>query len=135
MNASPHILVVEDDAEISRLVSRYLRTNDLHVSVLPDGRNMDRALEDNRVDLIVLDLMLPGEDGLTLCRRLRTRSEVPVIMLTAKGEELDRTSGSKWGRTIICRSHSIRVSCWHVSGRCCGGSTPPRRASTGAPAR
>jgi two-component system OmpR family response regulator len=97
MNASPHILVVEDDAEISRLVSRYLRTNDLHVSVLPDGRNMDRALEDNRVDLIVLDLMLPGEDGLTLCRRLRTRSEVPVIMLTAKGEELDRIIGLEMG--------------------------------------
>jgi two-component system, OmpR family, response regulator len=97
MNASPHILVVEDDAEISRLVRRYLRTNDLHVSVLPDGRNMDRALEDNRVDLIVLDLMLPGEDGLTLCRRLRTRSEVPVIMLTAKGEELDRIIGLEMG--------------------------------------
>ncbi len=97
MNASPHILVVEDDAEISRLVSRYLRTNDLHVSVLADGRSLDRTLEDSRVDLIVLDLMLPGEDGLALCRRLRTRSEVPVIMLTARGEELDRIIGLEIG--------------------------------------
>jgi len=97
MNASPHILVVEDDVEISRLVSRYLRTNDLHVSVLADGRTLDRTLEDSRVDLIVLDLMLPGEDGLTLCRRLRTRSEVPVIMLTARGEELDRIIGLEVG--------------------------------------
>ena len=97
MNASPHVLVVEDDAEISRLVSRYLRGNDFLVSVAPDGRNLDRLLEDNRVDLIVLDLMLPGEDGLSLCRRLRTRSAVPVIMLTAKGDELDRIIGLEMG--------------------------------------
>jgi two-component system OmpR family response regulator len=97
MNASPHILIVEDDAEISRLVSRYLRTNDFHVSVIGDGRNMDRLLEDNRVDLVVLDLMLPGEDGLSLCRRLRTHSVVPVIMLTAKGDELDRIIGLEMG--------------------------------------
>jgi two-component system, OmpR family, response regulator len=97
MNASPHILVIEDDAEINRLVSRYLRGNDFHVSVAPDGRNLDRLLEDNRVDLIVLDLMLPGEDGLSLCRRLRTHSAVPVIMLTAKGDELDRIIGLEMG--------------------------------------
>jgi two-component system OmpR family response regulator len=97
MTAPPHILVVEDDVEISRLVSRYLRTNDFHVSVAADGRNMDRLLDDSRIDLIVLDLMLPGEDGLSLCRRLRTRSVVPVIMLTAKGEELDRIIGLEMG--------------------------------------
>ena len=97
MTASPHILVVEDDAEISRLVGRYLRGNDFHVSITPDGRNLDRLLEDNRVDLIVLDLMLPGEDGLSLCRRLRTRSMVPVVMLTAKGDELDRIIGLEIG--------------------------------------
>ena len=97
MNWSPHILVVEDDIEISRLVSRYLRTNDFHVSIAADGRNLDRLLEDNRVDLVVLDLMLPGEDGLTLCRRLRTRSSVPVIMLTAKAEEVDRIVGLEMG--------------------------------------
>lgn len=97
MNGSPHILVVEDDAEISRLVSRFLRSNDFHVSVLGDGRNLQRSLEDNRIDLIVLDLMLPGEDGLSLCRRLRTHCAVPVIMLTAKGEELDRIIGLEMG--------------------------------------
>jgi two-component system OmpR family response regulator len=97
MNASPHILVIEDDAEISRLVSRYLRSNECHVSIAPDGRNLDRFLDDNRIDLIVLDLMLPGEDGLSLCRRLRTRSALPVIMLTAKGDELDRIIGLEMG--------------------------------------
>jgi two-component system OmpR family response regulator len=97
MNASPHILVVEDDAEISRLVTRYLRANDCHVSAAGDARDVDRLLADNRIDLIVLDLMLPGEDGLSLCRRLRTHSQVPVIMLTAKGEEVDRIVGLEMG--------------------------------------
>ncbi len=93
----PHILFVEDDAEISRLVSRYLRANDFRVSAMPDGRKIERALEDSRFDLILLDLMLPGEDGLSLCRRLRTRSSVPIIMLTAKGDELDRIVGLEMG--------------------------------------
>ena len=97
MTASPHILVVEDDAEISRLISKYLRANNFHVSNMADGRDMDRFLEDSRVDLVVLDLMLPGEDGLSLCRRLRTHSAVPVIMLTAKGDELDRIIGLEMG--------------------------------------
>ena len=97
LNASPHILVVEDDVEISRLIRRYLRDNDFYVSVVADGRTLNRVLDDSRIDLIVLDLMLPGDDGLTLCRRLRTRSGVPVIMLTAKGDELDRIIGLEMG--------------------------------------
>ncbi len=97
MTASPHILLVEDDREISHLVSRYLRSNDCRVSVSGDGRGMDRLIEDSRVDLVVLDIMLPGEDGLALCRRLRTHSQIPVIMLTAKGEEVDRIVGLEMG--------------------------------------
>ncbi len=93
----PHILLVEDDVEISRLVGRYLGANDFRVSVLPDGRKIERALEDSRVDLILLDLMLPGEDGLSLCRRLRTHSGVPIIMVTAKGDEFDRIVGLEMG--------------------------------------
>ena len=93
----PHILLVEDDAEISRLVGRYLRAADFRVSILPEGRKIERALEDSRVDLILLDLMLPGEDGLSLCRRLRTHSGVPIIMVTAKGDELDRIIGLEMG--------------------------------------
>lgn len=93
----PHILFVEDDAEISRLVGRYLRAADFRVSILPDGRKMERALKDSRIDLILLDLMLPGEDGLCLCRRLRTHSGVPIIMVTAKGDELDRIVGLEMG--------------------------------------
>ena len=95
--STPHILVVEDDREISALVARYLRANECRVSLAGDGREMDRALGDSRVDLIVLDIMLPGEDGLSLCRRLRATSSVPVLMLTAKTEEIDRIIGLEIG--------------------------------------
>ena len=95
--ATTHILVVEDDREISALVARYLRANACRVTVAGDGTAMDQALNDARVDLVVLDLMLPGEDGLSLCRRLRTTSNVPILMLTAKAEEIYRIIGLEIG--------------------------------------
>jgi two-component system, OmpR family, response regulator len=97
MTPSPHILLVEDDREIRTLVSRFLRAHDMRVSTTADGREMDRALRDNRIDLVVLDIMLPGEDGLSICRRLRASSRLPVIMLTAKGEDIDRIIGLEIG--------------------------------------
>jgi two-component system OmpR family response regulator len=97
VSTTPHILIVEDDREISTLVARYLRGNDCRVSIAGDGREMDRLLADSRVDLIVLDLMLPGEDGLSICRRLRASSGMPILMLTAKSEEIDRIVGLEIG--------------------------------------
>ena len=97
MAQSPHILLVEDDREIRTLVSRFLSANEFRVSTAGDGREMDRALKDSRLDLVVLDIMLPGEDGLSICRRLRASSNLPVIMLTAKGEEIDRIIGLEMG--------------------------------------
>src|SRR3954466_11251185 len=97
MASPPHILVVEDDREISALVAKYLRANECGVSVAGDGREMDRVLAESRIDLIVLDLMLPGEDGSSLCRRLRAASAVPIVMLTAKSEEIDRIIGLEMG--------------------------------------
>jgi len=94
---APHILLVEDDREIRTLVSRFLRTNDLRVTTAGDGRDLDRLLRDNRIDLLVLDVMLPGEDGLDICRRLRSSSNLPVIMLTARGEDIDRIIGLEIG--------------------------------------
>jgi two-component system OmpR family response regulator len=94
---SPHILLVEDDKGISALVARYLQENELRVSAARDGREMDRILRDARIDLIVLDLMLPGEDGLAICRRLRGSSKIPIIILTARGEDIDRIVGLEMG--------------------------------------
>ena len=97
MTKLPHILVVEDDREISALVARYLRANECRVTLTGSGRQVDQLLDGSRIDLIVLDLMLPGEDGLSLCKRLRTHSQVPIIMLTAKGDEIDRILGLEMG--------------------------------------
>jgi two-component system OmpR family response regulator len=96
-NHAPHILLVEDDREIRTLVSRFLQGNDMRVSAVGDGRDMDRLLRDNRIDLVVLDVMLPGDNGLEICRRVRSSSDLPVIMLTAKGEEIDRIVGLEIG--------------------------------------
>ncbi len=94
---SQHLLVVDDDREIRDLVSRFLTRHGYRVTTARDGREMKQALADWNVDLIVLDLMLPGTDGLTLCRELRVSSKIPVIMLTAMGEEMDRIVGLEMG--------------------------------------
>jgi two-component system, OmpR family, response regulator len=95
--AQPHVLLVEDDAEIARGTARALERSGFRVSHAPDGRAMDRAMRDGRIEFIVLDLMLPGEDGLSICRRLRASGGPPIIMLTAMGEEMDRVVGLELG--------------------------------------
>ena len=97
MNSPDHVLVVDDDAEIRNLLREYLEKNGLRVTLAADGRQMWRALDHASPDIVVLDLMLPGDDGLTLCRNLRARSSLPVIMLTARGEETDRIIGLEMG--------------------------------------
>ena len=97
MDALDHILIVDDDAEIRSLLGTYLTRNGLKATAVADGNGMWRALDAGHVDLVVLDLMLPGDDGLTLCRKLRARSELPVIMLTARGDETDRIVGLEMG--------------------------------------
>lgn len=92
-----HILIVDDDADIRNLLREYLERNGMRATVVADGRDMRTALARNDVDLIVLDLMLRGEDGLAICRDLRARSNIPVIMLTARGEETDRIVGLEMG--------------------------------------
>jgi two-component system OmpR family response regulator len=97
MDTNTHILIVDDDRDIRTLLAEYLDGNGLRTLTATNGAEMRRVLEESRVDLIVLDLTLPGEDGLTLCRNLRANSNVPVIMLTARGEPLDRILGLEMG--------------------------------------
>ena len=97
MSASDHILIVDDDAEIRSLLSEYLSRNGYRVSAVADGKAMWAAISPSKPDLIVLDVMLPGDDGLTLCRDLRARTSIPIIMLTARGEETDRIVGLEMG--------------------------------------
>jgi two-component system OmpR family response regulator len=97
MEGPAHILVVDDDREIRRLLAEYLQKNGLRVTAARDGTEMRRVLGRERVDLVVLDVMLPGDDGLKLCRELRTDSQVPIIMLTARVEDVDRILGLELG--------------------------------------
>ncbi len=92
-----HLLIVDDDKEIRNLLTDYLEQADYRVSAVGDGKAMRRVLESNRIDLVILDLMLPGEDGLTLCRELRGKTNLPVLMLTARGDEVDRIIGLEMG--------------------------------------
>ena len=92
-----HILIVDDDREICRLLSEYLEKNTFRASTVNSGKEMWRCLEQKQVNLIVLDLMLPGEDGLEICRNLRARKSIPVIILSALGEETDRIVGLEMG--------------------------------------
>jgi len=97
MQRTENILIVDDDVEIRHLLRDYLERNGLHATAVADGRAMRAALAKRQFDLVILDLMLPGEDGLVLCRELRAHSNLPVVMLTARGEETDRIVGLEMG--------------------------------------
>jgi len=115
----PKILVVDDDLRLRSQLERYLVEQDFTVKAVADAPGMDRALERELYDLIVLDLMLPGEDGLSICRRLRgAKSAVAILMLTAKGDDIDRIVGLELGaddylpkpfnpRELVARIHAV----------------------------
>ncbi len=91
------ILIIDDDPGIQKLLTQYLSEQGYTVRAFSDGGAMDLWLKNHRADLIILDLMLPGEDGLSIARRLRSNLKMPIIMLTARGEELDRIIGLEVG--------------------------------------
>jgi len=97
MDKSNKILIVDDDREIRSLLAEYLDHNGYSAVMAADGNSMWAAMQDHQFELVVLDLNLPGDDGLTLCRTLRSKSNLPVIMLTARGEPLDRILGLEMG--------------------------------------
>jgi two-component system, OmpR family, phosphate regulon response regulator OmpR len=113
------ILVLDDDARIRDLLRRYLSQEGFEVALAEDGKALNRIMLRDAVDLIVLDLMMPGEDGLSVCRRLRaSKDKTPIIMLTAKGEDVDRIVGLEVGaddylakpfnpRELLARIHAV----------------------------
>src|SRR5215510_3369525 len=129
MDASPHIAVVDDHREIRDLVGRYLLQHGYRVSAVEGAGAFRQLLERSTLDLVVLDIMMPGEDGLALCRHLRDSTDLPIILLTALTEETDRIVGLEMGaddyvtkpfnpRELLARIKSVlrRVN-----------SLPPRR--------
>ncbi len=109
MEMQAHLLIVDDDREIRALVGDYLKKNGYRVSLAADGKQMLAVLQESRIDLVVLDLMMPGEDGLSLCRRLRAQSDLPVLMLTARGDPFDRVVGLEMGADdYLCKPFEPR---------------------------
>ena len=114
-----HLLIVDDDPKLRELLQRYLSSNGFEVTLAADGTALNRALQRGTVDLIILDLMLPGEDGLSIIRRLRgAQDRTPIIMLTARGEDIDRIVGLEMGaddylgkpfnpRELLARIHAV----------------------------
>lgn len=118
MSPEGHILIVDDDAEIRRLAGKFLREHGHKVTSAQDAREMREAMASGPVDLIILDIMLPGVSGLDLCRDLRRSSNVPIIMLTARGSDVDRIVGLELGaddylakpfnpRELLARIHAV----------------------------
>jgi DNA-binding response OmpR family regulator len=95
--ADPHVRVVDDEADVRDLVTEYLSKNDLRVSAVASGRDMFEAFDREAIDLVVLDLRLPGEDGMQLARSLRERASVPIVLLSGRDEEADRVMGLELG--------------------------------------
>ena len=97
MTDAIHILVVDDDPKIRTLLQRYLEGEGFRVTLAPDGTVMQEVIDQSRVDLVLLDLVLPGEDGLSLAKGIRQRSDIPIIILTGKGDTIDRVVGLEMG--------------------------------------
>ena len=131
------IVVVDDDARIRDLLRRYLTQEGFDVLLAEDGKALNRLLTRENIDMIVLDLMLPGEDGLSICRRLRAANDTtPIIMLTAKVEDVDRIVGLEVGaddylpkpfnpRELLARIHAV------LRRRPCSGGAAPGRIRRG----
>ena len=95
--ALPHVLAVDDDPDLRRIVTQYLASNDLRITAVGSAAEMDEVLQREVIDCIVLDLKLPDEDGLTIARRLREHSSIPILMLTGRSDEADRVMGLELG--------------------------------------
>lgn len=104
-----HILIVEDEPDLATLLDEYIKSNGFTTTVMMDGQEAYNWFKENKTDLILLDLMLPGMDGISICKEIRKISNVPIIMLTAKVEEIDRLLGLELGADdYICKPYSPR---------------------------
>ncbi|MEP2654051.1 MAG: response regulator, partial [Paraglaciecola sp.] len=107
METQPHVLIVEDEKKLASLLADYLSLSNFQTTCLHDGSSVEPWLEENDIDVILLDLMLPGKSGVDICKAIRTNSQVPILMVTAKVEEVDRLIGLEIGADdYICKPFS-----------------------------
>lgn len=131
MDQQPHILVVDDSADMRELLVRYLQANGYRASAAPGADEARRLLKDGAFDLAVLDIMMPGENGLSLCHALHTESDLPVIMLTARGDDVDRILGLEMGADdYIAKPFNPRELVARISAVLRRTSQPQRRGET-----
>jgi CheY-like chemotaxis protein len=126
---SERILMIEDDRQLSAMLSEYLQPLGLRVTAAASAAEGLRLIERDTFDALVLDVMLPDRDGFEVCRVVRAHSDIPILMLTARGDELDRIVGLELGADDYLASRSIRGSCLRGCARSCAGANfRPRRA-------
>jgi len=117
MLEDPHILVVDDHREIRESLAQFLRKNGRRATAVDSAEAARKAIKENRIDLVILDIMMPGEDGLSLCRHIRETNHIPVILLSARGEELDRIIGLEVGADdYVVKPFSVRELVMRVKG-------------------
>ena len=116
------ILIVEDEESYREPLVYQLTREGYDVSAAATGEEGLELFTKGGIDLVLLDLMLPGLDGTALCRRIREQSRVPIIMLTAKSAEIDKVVGLEIGADDYITKHIPSVSCWHASARCCAAT-------------
>ncbi len=137
INRRQRLLVVDDEPKLRGLVQSYLSQQGYEVDTVSDGESMDRHLAQKSADLVILDLMLPGEDGLSIARRLRLQRNMPIIILSARGEELDRIVGLEMGaddylakpfnpRELLARVRSVLRRSSSGNGSCPENRSPDR---------
>lgn len=133
--SSHTILIIEDEAALAEILRDYLVKENMNVEILGNGSDADEKILSNRFDLVVLDLMLPGKDGLAICRDIRKTSDIPIIMVTAKVDEVDRLIGLEIGADdYICKPYSprevvarIKTILRRVAKQSASGSAEPER--------
>jgi two-component system OmpR family response regulator len=131
MSTFAHILIVDDDESIRTLLKEYLERNGYRISVAADGHALKEQLRKTSIDLIVLDLMLPGEDGFSLCRRIRAERDIPIIMLTARNRSDDRIQGLELGADdYVAKPFEPRELVARIRGVLRRSRTDNRQAST-----
>jgi len=118
-------LLIEDDRKLAALLVEFLGQHGVEATIAADSAQALQHLGSSRFDILLLDLMLPGMDGLTLTRKIRERWNTPIIMVTARGDDADKIVGWNLARTTTWPSRSIRGSCWRASGPCCAGPNRP----------
>jgi two-component system response regulator BaeR len=132
---APHILIVEDERKIAELMADYMQAAGFSTHIVSDGREVAAAIIAHPPDLLLLDLMLPGKDGLTVCRDVRAGSNVPIVMVTARVEEVDRLLGLELGADdYICKPFSPREVVARVKAILRRAGALPRAASDAPPA-